>query len=171
MPSAGRCVNINTKSMRKKIIAPPSTDTSPSAEAWLDLEHLAQAEVTSEATSHPIEAALLVGDDSGWCAAQPGPQTIRLRFDRPVLLRHIQLRFREQAQARTQEFTLRWSADGGQTYREVVRQQYTFSLPGTTVEQEDYTVDLPEVTVLELYIVPDVSRDDAHATLAQLRLA
>jgi len=79
--------------------------------------------------------------------------------------------FHEDQQARTQEFVLRWSPDGGQSYREIVRQQYNFSQPGMTREFEDYAVDLAGVTALELIIVPDISGGDARASLAQLRIA
>ena len=58
--------------------------------------------------------------------------------------------FHEDQQARTQEFLLRCSQDRNQSYREIVRQQYHFSPPGTTREFEDYAVDLAEVMVLEL---------------------
>jgi hypothetical protein len=46
---------------------------------WLDLEGLAQVEVTSEDPAHPIESALLPGTESGWQAAQAGKQTIHER--------------------------------------------------------------------------------------------
>jgi hypothetical protein len=72
---------------------------------------------------------------------------------------------------RTQQFVLRWSSNGGRSYREIVRQQYNFSPPGTTREREDYAVDLDGVTTLELNIVPDISGGPARASLAQLRLA
>jgi hypothetical protein len=65
--------------------------------------------------------------------------------------------FLEDQQARTQEFVLRWSPNGCQSYREIVRQQYNFSPPGMTREFEDYAVDLTGVTALELKIVPDIS--------------
>ena len=42
-------------------------------------------------------------------------------------------------------------------YREILRQQYTFSPPGATREVEDYVVNLHGVTVLELRIVPDIA--------------
>ena len=61
--------------------------------------------------------------------------------------------FQEDEKERTQEFVLRWSPDGGQSYREIVRQQYNFSPPGASSEVEDYDVDLHGVTVLELKIV------------------
>jgi hypothetical protein len=56
-------------------------------------------------------------------AAEPGPQTIQLLFDRPQTLRRIRLVFFEPELARTQEATLRWSGDGGRSFRDVVRQQ------------------------------------------------
>jgi len=65
---------------------------------------------------------------------------------------------------------LRWSKDGGRSYREILRQQFTFSPPGTTREVEDYTVDLNGVTALELTIVPDLSGGNARASLISLRL-
>ena len=79
--------------------------------------------------------------------------------------------FHESEQERTQEFVLRWSPDGGQSYREIVRQQYNFSPPGATREVEDYEVNLDGVTVLEMKIVPDISRGSAVASLAELRVA
>jgi len=66
---------------------------------------------------------------------------------------------------------LRWSADSGQSYREIARQQYNFSAPGTTRELEDDTVELHGLTTLELVVIPDISGGSAHASVAQLRLA
>ena len=92
-------------------------------------------------------------------------------FDEPLQLRRVHVVFQEDERERTQEFVLRWSPDGGQTYREIVRQQYNFSPPGSTREIEDYAVHLEGVTALELKIVPDISGGSARASLAQLRLA
>lgn len=130
---------------------------------------MAQVELTSEDSANPIEGALTAG--AGWRAAQAGEQTIRILFDEPQQIRRIHLEFREKEQERTQEFVLRWSADGGQSYREIVRQQYNFSPPDTTDELEDYAVELEGVTSLELKIVPDISGGESRASLAQLRLA
>jgi hypothetical protein len=74
--------------------------------------------------------------------------------------------FQEDQQARTQEFALQWSSDGGQSYQPIVRQQYTFSPPDTTQEVEDYTVELNGVTALELQIIPDISGGPVPASLA-----
>jgi hypothetical protein len=157
--------------MRKRIIPPVQKDTPPPGEDWLDLERLAQVEISSEDATHPIESALLPGLGSGWRPAGPGEQTIRLLFTRPQRLRRIWLQFVESATERTQEFVLRWSPDGGQSFREIVRQQWNFSPQGATCETEDHCVDLSGVTVLELSIIPDINRGDAYASLGQLRLA
>ena len=157
--------------MRKRIIPSVQKDTPPSSEDWLDLERLAQVEITSEDAAHPIESALLPGRNLGWRATGPGEQTIRLLFAHPQRLRRICLEFVEPVTERTQEYVLRWSPDGGQSYREIVRQQWNFSPQGATCETEVHRVDLSGVSVLELRIVPDISGGPARASLAQLCLA
>ncbi len=157
--------------MRKRIIGHGPVDVTAAEPGWLDLEHLAQVEITSEDVDCPIESALIPGTGTGWRAAQPGKQTIRLLFNEPLRLKRIHLVFQENEQERTQEFVLRWSPDGGQSYQEIVRQQYNFSPPGATSEVEDYIIDLDGVTALELRIVPDISGGSARAALAQLRVA
>ena len=156
--------------MRKHVMTASAMATAPE-DAWLNLDHLVQVELTSEDPTQPIEAALLPGGNAGWRAAAPGRQTIRLRFDQPQPLRRIRLVFHEAETPRTHEFVLRWSADGGQAYRDIVRQQWTFSPPETTREVEDYRVDLAGVTVLELELVPSISGGPARAALGELRLA
>jgi len=156
--------------MRKHLIGHGPGEVAAAEPGWLDLERLAQVEITSEDVDYPIESALIPGTGSGWRAAQPGEQTIRLRFDEPLRLKRIQLLFQEGEQERTQEFVLRWSPDGGQSYREIVRQQYNFSPPEAARQVEDYDLDLDGVTAIELRIVPDISGGSARASLAQLRV-
>lgn len=157
--------------MRKRLI----NDLSPTGPAatvvWLKLEDLAEVEISSEDAAHPIEAALLPGAGSGWRAATPGTQTIRLLFPQPQRLRRIRLHFVEESGPRTQEYVLRWSADEGRSFREIVRQQWNFSPPGAICESEEHQVELSGVGVLELVINPDIGNDGAFASLAQLRLA
>jgi hypothetical protein len=157
--------------MRKRIIKRDTGKSSPADQPWLDLELLAQVEVSSEQAQHPIEAALVPSASSGWRAAAPGQQIVRLMFDEPQNLRLIHLVFDEHEQERLQEYTLRWSSGDGQPYREIVRQQYTFSPPTTTTEVEDYKVNLDSCAELELNIVPDLRGSPAHASIAEFRLA
>jgi hypothetical protein len=157
--------------MRKRIISPGPQDTTLANQQWLNLEALADVEVTSEDGAHPIESALMAGAGAGWRAEQPGPQTVRLLFHEPQRVERLNLVFQENERERTQQFVLRWSSDAGQSYREIVRQQYNFSPPENTRESEDYTVELAGLTVLELNIVPDISGGNARASLNRLRLA
>jgi hypothetical protein len=157
--------------MRKRIIGHGPREVAAAEPGWMDLDLIAQVEITSEDVDYPIESALIPGTGLGWQAAQPGEQAIRLLFDKPMNLRRIHLMFHEGEQERTQEFVLLWSPDGGQSYREIVRQQYNFSPPRATREVEDYEIDLDGVTALELKIVPDISGGSARASLAQLRVA
>lgn len=138
-------------------------------EDWLDVVALADVELTSEDAAHPIEGALVHGSGTGWRAEAPGPQTIRLLFHQPQRIRRLRLRFEDAEIERTQEFALRWSPDQGRTYRDIVRQQYTFAPAGATCEVEDLTVDLVAVTALDLTITPD-QRGSAYATLAEWRI-
>ena len=157
--------------MRKRIIVPPQQETAAPDEDWLNVESLAEVEISSEDATHPIESALLPDGGSGWRAGGPGKQTIRLLFFHPQRLRRIRLNFVEFVAERMQEYVLRWSPDGGQSFREIVRQQWNFSPQAATSETEDHYVELSGVTVLELSIIPDVSRENAFASLAQLRIA
>src|SRR5215472_1600246 len=124
--------------MRKRIVdlTPP---IAPFERQWLDLECLASVGLTSEDHDFPIESALRrLG--RGWRASEPGIQRIRVIFDNPVTLRRISLEFEETEIKRTQEFTLRWSSDRGNTFREIVLQQWNFSSPDAVRETEDYIV-------------------------------
>jgi hypothetical protein len=121
--------------MRKRQISTTPPSAPPSSQAWLDVEHIALVEVTSEENGYPI------------------------------------LVFEDKENTRTQEFVLRWSPDAGKSFREIVRQQWNFSSPGSVREIEDCAVELSAVTVLELIIVPDMSGGAARASLASLRFA
>ena len=157
--------------MRKRIVEPyRSKPGGQSDQGWLDLEQIATVEVTSEDPRFPIESVFGSKDGPGWRASQKGEQQIRIIFDQPVPLHRIQLRFHEAEFERMQEFTLRWSSAAGGPATEIVRQQWNFSPTGSTIEIEHYVVDLDAVSVLELAIQPDVSRQEAVATLSSWRL-
>ena len=156
--------------MRKRLLIPSPQGIRLHDEGWLDLDRVASAEVTSEEKDYDIESAL-VSREQGWRASSPGTQTIRLIFDQPHSLRRIALVFEETKTERSQEFVLQWSPDGGRSFREIVRQQWNFSPPNTTREIEEYNVQLSDVTVLELVIVPDISRGATHASLKNLRVS
>ena len=148
----------------------PEPPDAESERAWLDLRQIATVEATSEDPSFPVESLLATSGGWGWRASQKGEQRVRIRFDKPMPLHHIHLRFQESEVERTQEFTIRWSPAAGGPAREIVRQQWNFSPAGSTTEIEDYTLNLEAVSVLELAIQPDLGRREAVASLAVLRL-
>jgi hypothetical protein len=160
--------------MRKEIVGQtPRAESTPHKNDWLDLESIANVQLTSEDPAFPIENALSANperNEMGWRAAAPGPQTITLKFDHPQRIRRIHLLFIDHLTERSQEFVLRYSCLQ-QTGREIVRQQWNFSPTGPSQEIEDYTVDLDSVTKLELAIDPDRGAGRAVATLNALRLA
>jgi hypothetical protein len=151
----------------KKRITPMTPAPVPDAE-WLNLEGV-EVELTSEDPDQPIEGALLPGRSPGWRAAAAGPQRIRLAWPTPVRLRRIRLVFEELSQPRTQEFVLRAYTLLGE--RDIVRQQFTFSPPGTVVEYEEYAASLEGVTRLELTIIPAIDGREAVAALKEWRAA
>jgi hypothetical protein len=157
--------------MKKRII----TDALPSNEElnsrWLDLEALAEVEVTSENKDYSIEGALLPNNSHGWKAGTPGKQIIRLLFNQTQTIKHIHLYFLETDLVRTQEYVLRCSHNDGLTFEEIIRQQWNFSPDGSNKEVEDHLVALSSVSLLELIITPDINNENVFGSLEQLRLA
>lgn len=158
--------------MKKTILSQNATEL-PESGTWLDLEAIADVQITSEDAAFPIENALGSTLTSGWRAATTGPQVIRLVFHTPQTIRRIQLHIVDKTSERSQELSL--AAKLGEELREIVRQQWNFSTHGTTEELEDYRVELNGVTALELKIDPDRSHDPKQsrhvASLERLRLA
>ena len=130
--------------MRKQVTSASLVEAPPDRD-WLDVGSAAVVEVTSEDGAHPVESVQLQGEKRGCRTAGPGPQAIRLVFDKPQKLRRIWLKFEETEIKCTQEFVLRWSPDGGRSCREIVRQQWNFSPPETERETEDHAVEPSDV--------------------------
>lgn len=158
--------------MRKRIVASAPTVATPGrGPRWMDLGQIATVEVTSEDPGFPIESVFSANSGPGWRASEKGEQQIRLIFDQAVAVHRIQLHFVEPTRDRLQEFTVRWSAADGGGPKEIVRQQYNFSPAGSTSELEDYEVNLDGVSTVELVIKPDLTHNEALATLAAWRVA
>ncbi|MFN7995177.1 MAG: hypothetical protein U0Q18_16330 [Bryobacteraceae bacterium] len=154
--------------MRKVIGGQDAEAPKRTEPEWLDIARIAAVELSSEDPAFTIESAFR-NESPGWRAGVPGEQRIRLIFDEPREVRRIRLRFIEHETERTQEFVLRSESNGAS--RETLRQQWNFSPGGSTVEVEDYTLDLHGVTALELVIEPDITVKRAIATLAEWRMA
>jgi len=139
-----------------------------------DIAALATVFVSSEHPDHPIEHAFDANEGPGasrWIAGAPGEQTVILAFDAPQTIRKVRLEVEERDTSRTQEVDVAVSDDGGQTYRQVTRQQYNFSPPGTTMEREEWQFSAVGVTHVRLRITPDKSDRPCRATLTTFALA
>jgi len=156
--------------MRKSVVSLANkTPESPSA-AWMDLDAVASATMTSEDEAHPLERAISSGTAGGWKASTPGVQVIRFTFDTPKTVRRVRLIFKEEAKERSQEFAL-VAILRPEIRKEIVRQQWGFSPGGSTTEVEDYTVDLTDVVALELTIDPGRHDKTVFATLESIQVA
>jgi hypothetical protein len=158
--------------LRKHIVkAAPSLAVPEPGE--IDIVATATVLVTSEDPAHPIEHVFDHQRGPGgsrWVASEPGEQTLILAFDTPQTLHQIIVEVEEPDVSRTQELRLSMSHDGGQTYREWRRQDYTFSPPVTTFEREAWVVRAEGVTHLHLWLKPDKGGKPCQATLTALVL-
>jgi hypothetical protein len=161
--------------LRKKVISRPSAGPEPDfLEGEIAVADVATVQVTSEEADHPIDNAFDHRRGRGgsrWIAGAPGEQTVILQFDSPQTIRKIGVDVEELDVSRTQELSLSVSSDGGRTYRELLRQEFTFSPPTTSFERERWTVPGAAVTHLRLDIKPDKGGRVGRATLTSLTLA
>ena len=158
--------------LRKQIITKSPSAPSPMP-GRIDVAAVATVLVTSEDPGHPVDHAFDRHRGPGgtrWIAGEPGEQTLILAFDAPQAIRRVALEVEEPGVARTQELQLAASSDGGTNYREVLRQEYNFSPPGTTFEREDWAVNAEGVTHLRLVIRPDKGDKPCRATITSLIL-
>ena len=163
------------RDIRKRIVrdACPTSPLDTELPA-LDIPAIATVIVSSEETDHPIEHVFDGQQGPGasrWRAAVPGEQCVIINFDTPQTLHQLVLDIEEPDVSRTQELLLSVSSDGGRTYRDVVRQEYNFSPPGTTYERETWALNTDRVTHLAIRITPDKDGHAGRATLTSVRLA
>jgi hypothetical protein len=129
--------------------------------------------VSSEAHEYPVDNLFDGRGGPGgtrWVASMPGDQTIIVAFGEPHTLQRVTFEIEERHHSRTQEMAVAVSQDGGKTYRETVRQEYTFSPPGTTFEREQWVMQAANVTHLRVWIRPDKGGNPAYVTMTSLRL-
>lgn len=157
--------------MEKRILGSDSAaEKSPQVDG-LDLAALSDVEVSSENPDYPIEAALLPGFEQGWRAGTPGQQSIRLLFKQPQHIQTVKIAFTESHVARTQQYVLRISQDNGESFQEIVRQQWNFSPNGSTSAAETHRLTAAGVDIVELLINPDIANPNVFATLQSLRVS
>ena len=160
--------------MQRKEVVPRRYPASASRDGEISIHDVATVQVTSEELEHPIDHAFDEHRGPGasrWIASEPGEQMVLLVFDSPQTLRKIVVEIEELAVSRTQELTVSVSSDGGRTYRELVRQEFNFSPPGTSFEREVWATSETGVTHLRLDIRPDKGGRVGRATLTSLILS
>ena len=157
--------------LRKQLLTTHAIPTAGALER--DITTIATVLVTSEDPDHPIDHVFDGQRGPGasrWIAAQSGEQRVILAFDAPQTIQKLRVEIDEPDVNRTQEMDVSISTDGGQTYRELLRQEYTFSPPGTSHEHEQWTVNAGGVSHLQLRIKPDKGGRACRATLTSLTL-
>jgi len=160
--------------MLRKQVIPTRPVESASFEREIPVAEVATVQVSSEQSDHPIDNVFDRSHGPGgsrWIADGSGEQTLILVFDYPQTIRKVGLEVEELSVNRTQELSVSVSSDGGRTYRELVRQEFTFSPPSTGFEREVWSVAAEGVTHLRLDIKPDKGGRVGQATLTSLTLA
>ena len=84
---------------------------------WLKAQDLADVEVTSEDTAHPIECALLPNHETGGVPQNRKSRPSALSSSVHNRCGRIHLNFLVSAAERTQEYVLRCSPNGGRSSR------------------------------------------------------
>ena len=131
---------------------------------WLDLDRVAEVAIIAGGRR-------LARVGGSWSAESPGEQTIEIRFHQRTPIRRLRVVSSELTESRTQEMTVWVSLRGGERHQEVVRQQFNFSPNGATEEVEEYTLQLEEVSTIQLRIVPSIDGRSTMARVSDLRVA
>ena len=137
----------------------------------LEIPALATVLVTSEAPDHPVDHLFDASNGPGgtrWIAGSDGEQALVLAFDAPQTIRAVDIEVEEPCATRTNVLTVSLSNDGGRTYRERVRQEFTFSPPATTFEREEWAMSAERITHIRVVIQPDKGHASHRATLTSL---
>ena len=152
---------------------PFESTAATSAAGEIDIAGCAAIAYTSEDPAHPVEHMLDGCCGPGaprWSSARPDTtEHIVIEFDRPQTISGLVYEVEETTRERTQEVRVEASEDGGQSYRQILVQEYNFSPGGATYQREEQRFNLRQVTHLRLTIVPNKS-GSGTATLTALRL-
>ena len=147
--------------------------TSARAAGEIDIAGCATIAYSSEDPAHPVEHMLDGRNGPGatrWVSTRPDTvEHIVIEFDRPQPISRFVYEVEETVRERTQEVRLDVSEDGGQSYRQILVQEYNFSPGGATYQREEQRFNLRQVTHLRLTIVPNKS-GSGTATLTALLL-
>jgi hypothetical protein len=147
--------------------------TSARSAGEIDIAGSATVAYSAEDPAYPVEHMLDGRSGPGatrWVSARPDTvEHIVIEFDRPQAISRLVYEVEETRRERTQEVRVEVSEDGGQSYRQILVQEYNFSPGGATYQREEQRFNLRMVTHLRLTIVPNKG-GSGTATLTALRL-
>ena len=159
--------------IRKRQLATGATTTSARAPGEIDIVGGATIAYSSEDPAHPIEHALDRNSGAGatrWISARPNSvERIVIEFDQPQAISRLAYEVEEKTRERTQQVRAEVSEDGGQTYRQIFCQDYTFSPHGATYQREEQGFSRVRASHIRLTIVPN-KNGSGPATLTALRV-
>jgi hypothetical protein len=162
----------DTSRLRKRPLEAEAA-TSARAAGEIDIAGCATIAYSSEDPAHPVEHMLDGRNGPGatrWVSTRPDTvEHIVIEFDRPQPVSHLLYEVEETLRERTQEVRLDVSEDGGQSYRQILVQEYNFSPRGATYQREEQRFNLRQVTHLRLTLVPNKS-GSGTASITALRL-
>jgi F5/8 type C domain len=162
----------NPSRLRKKPLEAGATMSAGAADA-IDIAGCATIAYSSENPRHPIEHMLdgrCGPEATRWISARPDTvEHIIVEFDQPQPNSRLAYEVEEAVRERTQEIRVEVSEDQGQTYRQILVQEYNFSPGGAAYQREELRFNLLQVSRLRLTIVPN-KNGSGTATLTALRL-
>ena len=135
----------NLSRLRKRSL---EADAAASAQAAgeIDIAGCATIAYSSENPAHPVEHLLDGRSGPGatrWISARPDTiEHIVVEFDQPQTISRLVYEVEEAERERTQEVRVEVSEDEGQTYRQILVQEYTFSPRGATYQREEQHFNL-----------------------------
>jgi hypothetical protein len=145
----------NLSRLRKKLLdAEATTDVGTADE--IDIVGCATIAYSSENPAHPIEHLFDGRSGPGgtrWISARPDTvERIIVEFDELQPISRLVYEVEEAVRERTQEVRVEVSENGGRTYRQILVQEYNFSLgePLTSARNCASTVSRPTVCVSQL---------------------
>ena len=141
-----------------------TTPREPAENPWLDLDLL--ADVTIIVDGHRVARS-----PRTWSADCPGEQVIEIRFRRPTTVTRLRVVTREAELSRTQEMTIWASSRRGERHQEILHRRFTFTPGGATEHVEECALQLEQVSVLRVRIVPAIEGQRAVTHVSELHVA
>jgi hypothetical protein len=128
---------------------------------------------SSEEPAHPVDCMFDGRDGPGgtfWESARENTtETLLIEFDHRQIISRLIFEAEERERERTQEVRLEASSDGGDSFRQLLNQEFVFSPRGATFQREDLRIGLVDISHLRLTIVPN-KNGSGRAKLTSLRL-